>query len=228
MNRAGLAFALGALAASSSAAAAKGGDWHDAPSAEARKTASQVTRCMVGAHDAEIAAALDAPFGGPETTVLLGPMITACFDNLMKPRMLTRPNLLRLPKLLLRGLLYEGMYARKFGKSAPASSFAMIAPAGYPAVAATATGSLARDYPALMRIGDCAVRSAPAQARALVLSEVAGNEEERALAAFEPAWSGCMPAGRQLTFSNEMIRASVAEPLYRLTDRAIPTREAGR
>ena len=225
MSRVAFAFAVGALAALSASAAAKRGDWHDAPPAVARKTAAQVTKCMVGAHDDEIQAALEGPFASNETNGLLARMTSVCFDAVTKPKMMTSPSQLRLPHLLLRGLLYEAMYARKFGKSAPPGSFATASPAGYPAVAAEATAQLAHDYPALMRIGECAVRSAPAQARALILSDVASKSEERALAAFQPAWNGCMPAGRRVTFSTEMIRGSVAEPLYRLTARNSPTIE---
>lgn len=217
MIRTHFAIALAALALSTGAFAAKPGEWDNAPSAQARKTAVFVARCMVEARPVEVGAALDAPFASAEANGVIVPLTAPCLDKLLKPLMMTRPSQLMLPQLLLRGLIYEVMYARKFGKASPPASFGVTA-AAYPTVAATASGTLAHDYPALMRIGDCAVRAAPAEARALILSEVASKREEEALAAFQPAWTGCLTGRRQVTFSIEMIRATVAEPLYRLTE----------
>jgi hypothetical protein len=227
MKSVAIALACSGLVCLGSAAAAKPPQWDNAPQAEARKTAAQVARCMVAAHPQEVGAALDSSFGDSAWTARLAPILRDCMDAVVKPRMPTQPSQLTFPKLLLRGLLYEAMYTRTFARSSSPKVFDATLRAMYPAVAEAATPpSLAHDYPALMRIGECAVRAGPAQARALILTDVASKAEEAALAAFQPAWTACLSGRRQLSFSIEMIRGSIAEPLYRLTQRSARTAEA--
>jgi hypothetical protein len=230
VNRAVLSLVAACFAcAAGTAASAPRPDWQDASRAKSRKVAASYANCIVKARRSEAVGTLNAPFGGDDTSGrFLQLASSSCLHDPDQGPFPTRPVLLRMPPLVMRGLLYESLYRTDFGKQDRSGAIAAAAPIEYLAAGDGAVGSLGRNYRGLMLIGDCIVRSAPAQARVLVLSAVASRGEVTAIEALGPALGTCVPAGRKISFSTEVLRGMIAEPLYRLTDRAMPTREAGR
>ena len=119
---------------------------------------------------------------------------------------------------LLRGGIYEVLYKQDFGKAVPIDDFEGVPPVHYPFADADAdAASEAARYRSAMTIGDCAVRKAPRDARAVVLSEVATAAEAQAIQAFLPALSACVDQGSKFTLNRSVVRGLAAEALYRLT-----------
>lgn len=69
---------------------------------------------------------------------------------------------------------------------------------------------------ALSLVGECVVRAAPAQSATLVRSEIASPAERAAFSSILPGLQGCLPAGKQISFSREVLRGIVAMNFYRL------------
>jgi hypothetical protein len=133
-------------------------------------------------------------------------------------RCLTVPEAtLRLPWFVLRGLLFERMYHADFDGTPTVASFREVAPLPYPTAPRSVRTEVAKNYRGLVRIGDCVVRAAPLQARALISSRISTGAEARAIAALEPVFASCQAPLTPVPFSAEMMRGTVAEPLYRLT-----------
>ena len=206
----------------------------DSDHAYSRRVAAKFAGCTIDIRRREAVNALDAPFGGADTPSNFARFLDpVCLQAARAARRaapapgVPQDEVLTLPHLVMRGLLYEALYRKDFVHAGAGATFAAAAPVEYRSDGDDKPGSLARNYRALMRIGDCAVRAAPALARDLVLSTVASADEDRAVAALSPAWQGCMPHGAQLSFSPEMMRGTIAEPLYRLTERDRHSSPAG-
>jgi hypothetical protein len=193
--------------------------WHDVSVEKSRAVGVTYARCVVRQNPSAVVEYLADPFGTEDPAKEKKALPQQCFINAM-PLIASQ---LKAPRLLMRGLLFEAVYARDFAKrhvtlnfeSLPLQSYAVggIDPAG---------SSMRHDYRALMKIGDCAARAAPEKVQAL-LSTAAGSEsEKRAIANFREAWIGCLPGRHTLPFSAEMMRATVVEPFYRLLSLANP------
>lgn len=186
-----------------------------APSAAARKMVAGVVNCLANARPARLREVLDLPVGSIYFRRLIVELLGDCVDRGPVDRALA------MPWLVFRAAAFEALYAREF-RSAAAVDFASAGAVAYPSVETPArnarpdTSGVSR-YPLVMAIGDCTVRAAPAQTRALVLSEVGSEAESAAIQALIPSLSGCIPAGQQVEISRPILRGMVAEPLYRLT-----------
>jgi hypothetical protein len=126
---------------------------------------------------------------------------------------------------LFRGALYEVLYLADFARRHPALADAPVVT--YTSADPATLTDHQRGWLALARFGDCVVRALPAQARALVVSEVDSDSEQRAFAALMPALGGCLVQGSQLSFSRPMLRGVIAESLYRLSIAAAAVPSAG-
>jgi len=200
--------------------------WRDASAARSRSIGVAYARCAVRQNRRAVVAYLAEPVGGEG-----GPIATAlppeCL-TLATGEMGAEPNELRASTLLMRGLLFEVLYAGEFGRKRVMPDFGAVPPQTYPTAGTDPVGQTVRqDYRALMKIGDCAVRTAPGAARALLATKPASKGEAPAAAALDDAWKPCLPGGAP-PFSVEMMRATVVEPLYRLwpTASALADREA--
>jgi len=81
---------------------------------------------------------------------------------------------------------------------------------------------------ALSLVGECVVRADPTQSAALVRSEIASPAERGAFSALVPSLQGCLPAGKQISFSREVLRGIVAMNFYRLAKAPrLPAQVAG-
>lgn len=64
--------------------------------------------------------------------------------------------------------------------------------------------------------GECVVRTAPAAAHALLMTEVESDPEPARFKALSPAFGGCMRAGQSLSIDKGVLRGSIAMNYYRL------------
>jgi hypothetical protein len=77
--------------------------------------------------------------------------------------------------------------------------------------------------------GECVVRQAPAESRALLLTKPDSPEETGRFGLLHPVLSACMPEGHTITFGRVALRGSIAINYYRLAHaaRAAATGTAG-
>ena len=71
-------------------------------------------------------------------------------------------------------------------------------------------------YATLSQFGECVVRKAPAQSRALLATKVESAEEGRAIAALTPLLGDCVKTSTQLELSKYNLRGTIALNYYRL------------
>lgn len=192
--------------------------WQHAPARDARIVAATYADCLWSANKRAIRAAVEQrvessqPFAGLD--------MPPCFQGPMGARA-------RYPIFVLRGLFFERMYHHDFDRLPPIQSFSGVPPVSYPVALRTVQTDVAKNYRGLVRIGDCAVRNAPAAARALLASRIASGAETRAMAAMEPSFVACQAPLPPVPFSAEMTRGTVAESLYRLSSAASAGRPSG-
>jgi hypothetical protein len=123
---------------------------------------------------------------------------------------------LRFSWRLFRGGVFEALYRRDFRSEAQAGFDAvpaLVMPESSDKLhAGTRAWNLVR-----LGFGECVVRSAPAESRALILSEAAGAPEAAAFDALMPHFADCTAPGAQSSYSRPALRGIVAEALYRLS-----------
>ena len=69
--------------------------------------------------------------------------------------------------------------------------------------------------------GECVVRTAPSDARALLLTVPDSPEEKTSFDALRPAFAECLPAGTTLKFGRTALRGTIAINYYRLARAAL-------
>lgn len=82
----------------------------------------------------------------------------------------------------------------------------------------------------LSHYGECVVRGAPAEAKALVLTVPDSVQEKSAFDSLQPALATCLPEGKTIKFGREALRGTIAINYYRLARAAAgspPARNAG-
>lgn len=95
--------------------------------------------------------------------------------------------------------------------------------------AAVLRHKVASSYYYLSRYGECVVRNASRDARALLLTVPDSDEETTRFAALQPALGACLPEGTTLSFGRVALRGSIAINYYRLARASglSPARNAG-
>ncbi|HEX8526245.1 hypothetical protein [Allosphingosinicella sp.] len=127
-----------------------------------------------------------------------------------------RPGALRFNHILLRGGLYEAAYEREF-RNAPPASFDRLPRLDYPWSGAGVPNEVRARNLAAFRFSECVVRSSPAQARALLETEVTSPEERRVFQSMAGSLSACLSDRLTVRFTRPVLRGLVAEALYRLS-----------
>jgi hypothetical protein len=114
----------------------------------------------------------------------------------------------------LRGAVAEAMYENRFATPVAARAPTLGArplPRPGSGIEAQTLEILAPMY----ALVDCATPRQPDLVRALLATEPRSPEEPPALAAFNPAFIACVPAGTQLRIDPRIMRNLFAEALYR-------------
>ena len=197
-------------------ASAQAEKWRDAPAPKSRAIGIAYARCAVRQSRAAVREYLADPVGTSDAVKLGRALPSKCLDRAIGGLPFT-PSVLKASTLLVRGLLFEALYAQDFARLQVALTFEHVPPQKYDVVGVDAAGqTLRHDYRALMKIGECSARAAPEKVRALLSTVATSQAEKLAVADLHDAWTGCLPGHRALQFSVEMTRATLVEPFYRL------------
>jgi hypothetical protein len=183
-----------------------------APTSEERQLIARYATCLFDISGYKFRTVVDLPFGD---TASVNGMYRLLDPNCVPstPRNEVR---FRSPSLVvLRGSLYEELYRQDFGKAPAIASFDDTPSPAYPLSKTRPQYAVA--YRVAMDFGECVVRAAPSEARALVLSPVATPAESEAIRAITPALGTCVDAGQSMELSRSVVRGAVAEALYRLS-----------
>jgi hypothetical protein len=173
----------------------------------ARMTLKEFGTCTVGRAPKVALAVVDLPYG------------TAAFDRALHriadAECLSAGELV-IPPYLMRGAIFEALYLREFGRGAnpdvkSSPSFDYIAGYERP-VSADAANTIA-----LAIVGDCVTRTVPLAAHRLLTSLPGSQLESDSIAAIAHELPGCVPPKQTFRFQRSIIRAAVAEALYRLS-----------
>ena len=126
----------------------------------------------------------------------------------------------------VRGPVYQALYRKDFDRND--TTDLKGAPIVDYAAGLAAEDALASTTVNLRRFGDCTVRNNSAAARALAFSEVDSAAETEAFASLMPAMGGCVVQGDSIRFTRPLLRAVLAETLYRLSDANAQAAKKGR
>lgn len=121
---------------------------------------------------------------------------------------------LRMSPLLMRGSIFEALLDVYHSDFQPTD----LSQAPAIAYGALHTGTMTgptRSILAWNIFADCVVRAAPGEARALLLVPPGGTREEEAVTALTPHFGPCVPSGANVAMSLSLVRAALAEVLYR-------------
>jgi hypothetical protein len=184
----------------------------------ARMTLKEFGTCTVGRSAKAALAVVDLPYG------------TSAFDkaiNRLADVECLSSGTLIIPPYLMRGALFEALYLREFGrnanpnvKSAPSYDYM----AGYDRpVEPDAANTIA-----LAIVGDCVTRTVPLASHQLLTSIPGSQLESDSIAAVAKELPGCVPPRQTFRFQRSIIRAAVAEALYRLSTERQGKAEAAR
>lgn len=122
---------------------------------------------------------------------------------------------LRLPLEVIRGALFEQLYLFDY-KAAPAPDLSTVAAIDYAAGYSAPVTPQAGNGIALAQFGDCVARTDTRDARNLLINLPDSRGETEAVHGLMNYLGACIPAGRKISFSRSVLRAAVAEGLYRL------------
>jgi hypothetical protein len=170
---------------------------------EARITMDAFADCMVTRDSRKATAYRDTKYDDPKARELLKDMVS---DQCLMDGML------RMPNDLLRGSIFKSFYRREVkAGDAPFQEKAVdfVNYLNDPAMPD------ARRYLILLDFAGCVVRADAAKARAFILVEPGSSAEKAALAALQPQFGPCFPAGANVTLNKSIISAVLAEALYR-------------
>ena len=112
--------------------------------------------------------------------------------------------------LLIRGMMFRGLYLKEFGQHAASQPLAAVQ---------TPTWRFADGdaFNSLQAYGECVVRRDAEGARAILLAPTASREEQVAYGRMKPAFADCLSPGATMRFSKAVIEGLVAEGLFHLS-----------
>lgn len=122
---------------------------------------------------------------------------------------------LRLPPEVIRGALFEQLYLLQY-KNDPGRDLSAVAAIDYTAGYSAPVPQHAINGIALAQFGDCVARADTAHARELLINLPDSKGETAAMHGLMPRLGACIPKGQKISFSRSVLRAAIAEGLYRL------------
>ena len=225
---------IGMIAAIGLAAPALAGD-SDYSTRETRALTHAYAQCVV---KRRTAVASEALLANVDNTTLMRRystlIVPACLD-----RHAPRGTQMSFAGDLYRYALADALVNREFA-ALPAPDFGSVAPLAHRAVPQPAEASgakarrLSRDAAAraaasadeaeashfLALYGECLVRAAPSEARALLLTVPDSTDEAARFAALHPSLRACLPETRTVSFGKTALRGTIAINYYRLAHAA--------
>jgi hypothetical protein len=122
---------------------------------------------------------------------------------------------LSLPLEVIRGALFEQLYLFDY-KAAPAPDLATVAAIDYTIGYSSPVTAQAGNGIALAQFGDCVARADTENARNLLVNLPDSRGETEAVHSLMNHLGACIPRGQKISFSRSVLRAAIAEGLYRL------------
>ncbi len=128
---------------------------------------------------------------------------------------------------LLRGGIFQALYAREFQGRGPAD-FSGVATTGYLELYTDPISPEVRSALALERFGECVARADAAGVQTLLRQIPGGGGERAAIQALVPRFAACIPQDETIRFSPSVLKGAVAEGIYRLSVAARDAQQAAR
>jgi 23S rRNA pseudoU1915 N3-methylase RlmH len=122
---------------------------------------------------------------------------------------------LTLPVEVIRGALFEQLYLADY-RIGPDPDLKAVPAIDYTAGYSAPVGPDAGNGIALAQFGDCVARANIADSRRLLVNLPGSAGETEAVHGLMNHLGACIPAGRKIAFSRSVLRAAIAEGLYRL------------
>ncbi|MGQ0659270.1 hypothetical protein [Sphingosinicella sp.] len=128
---------------------------------------------------------------------------------------------------LLRGGIFQALYAREFRSGAP-TDFSAVTTTGYRQLYEGELHPEVHSAVALEQFGECVSRADAAGVQTL-LRQIAGSAGERAaIQALAPRFAACIPRNETIRFSPSVLKGALAEGIYRLSVAAREGAQASR
>ena len=128
---------------------------------------------------------------------------------------------------LLRGGLFQALYAREFQGRGP-TDFSAVTSSGYRELYGPDLSGEARMSLSLEQFGECVARADAAGVQTLLRQRAGSSGERGAIAALSPRFAGCIPRDQTISFSPSVLKGSLAEGIYRLSVAARDAQQAAR
>lgn len=191
-----LAMAQAAAAPSAGAAKADGPSW---------PVIQGYAKCLVDQWPGVVQDITNVFPGSAEYKAAIAPLAkSACTQNTE----------LNVPSELVRGGLFQALYAESYPDKAPPLA---ASPLNLDADVRGQPESRASSFIVLRRYGECVVRDNPEAARVLTLTTAGTSGETDALATLQPTLNRCLTSGNSVSFSKAVLTGIIAEVLYRLS-----------
>lgn len=117
---------------------------------------------------------------------------------------------------LLRGGIFQALYAREF-RNRPPTDFSAVSTTGYRELYSDPVSPMVRSALALEQFGECVARADAASVQTF-LRQVPGSAGERsAIQALAPRFAACIPRDETIRFSPSVLKGALAEGIYRLS-----------
>jgi hypothetical protein len=175
----------------------------------ARMTLREFGNCTVRRSPKATFAVVNLPFG---TRAFDKAIHQVAQDECLSDGMLV------IPQYLMRGAIFEALYLLEFGRDANPNPNLKAAPSfDYTIGYQRPVGPEAANTIALAIVGDCVVRTVPAAAHRLLTSLPGSQLESDSISTIARELPGCVPPNQTFRFQKSIIRAALAEAMYRLS-----------
>lgn len=119
-------------------------------------------------------------------------------------------------RALMRGGLFQALYAREFRGGGP-TDFTGIASTGYRQIYEGELSPEVRSALALEQFGECVSRADAAGVQTLLRQGPGSAGERAAIQSLVPRFAGCIPRNETIRFSPSVLKGALAEGIYRLS-----------
>jgi hypothetical protein len=176
----------------------------------ARMTLREFGNCTVRRSPNATLAVVNLPFG---TRAFDKAIHQVAQDECLSDGMLV------IPQYLMRGAIFEALYLLEFGRDANPNPNLKSAPSfDYTTGYQRPVGPEAANAIALAVVGDCVVRTVPAASHRLLTSLPGSQLESDSISTIAHELPGCVPPNQTFHFQKSIIRAALAEAMYRLSN----------
>ena len=128
---------------------------------------------------------------------------------------------------LLRGGIFQALYAREFDGAGP-TDFSAVTSTGYRQLYGDDMAPEARTAVALEQFGECVSRADGAGVQALLRQRPGSTGKRETIAALGPRFGACIPRDQTIRFSPSVLKGALAEGIFRLSVAARETQGASR